>query len=189
MFSTGGEGDCIHNKPGTERIQAFADILHSALCCHSDETHTPIANPPNSAQLEGTPHHSLTYIQVCAVVWECGEGQTDRHRRPWPIYILPRLRLTWNVINHSPRSNWKAGDTVLQKQFRSLMITICIHFNGCFSLWLWSNPFPHGFLLREQNLWQEVAEVFLMAGCSSCHPTNSVKALKATSAFGLGRRR
>ena len=30
---------------------------------------------------------------------------------------------------------------------------------------------------------------FLRAGCSSCCPTNSVKALKATSAFGLGRRR
>jgi len=30
---------------------------------------------------------------------------------------------------------------------------------------------------------------FLQAGCPSCHPTNSVKALKAASAFGLGRRR
>ena len=30
---------------------------------------------------------------------------------------------------------------------------------------------------------------FLQAGCPSCRPTNSVKALKATSAFGLGRRR
>jgi len=30
---------------------------------------------------------------------------------------------------------------------------------------------------------------FLQAGCLSCRPTNSVKALKATSALGLGRRR
>ena len=30
---------------------------------------------------------------------------------------------------------------------------------------------------------------FLQAGCPSCRPTNSVKALKATSTFGLGRRR
>jgi len=29
---------------------------------------------------------------------------------------------------------------------------------------------------------------FLQAGCPSCRPTNSVKAPKATSAFGLGRR-
>jgi len=28
----------------------------------------------------------------------------------------------------------------------------------------------------------------LQAGCPSCHTTNSVKALKATSAFGLGRK-
>ena len=31
--------------------------------------------------------------------------------------------------------------------------------------------------------------IFLQAGCPSCCPTNSVKALKATSAFELGRRR
>jgi len=30
---------------------------------------------------------------------------------------------------------------------------------------------------------------FLQAGCPSCRPTNSIKAPKATSAFGLGRRR
>ena len=30
--------------------------------------------------------------------------------------------------------------------------------------------------------------IFLQAGCSFCCPTNSVKALKATSAFRLGRR-
>jgi len=31
--------------------------------------------------------------------------------------------------------------------------------------------------------------IFLRSGCPSCRPTNSIKALKATSAFGLGRRR
>jgi len=30
---------------------------------------------------------------------------------------------------------------------------------------------------------------FLQAGCPSCRPTNSDKALKVTKAFGLGRRR
>jgi len=29
-----------------------------ALCCYSDETRTPIANLPNSAQIDGTPYHS-----------------------------------------------------------------------------------------------------------------------------------
>ena len=37
-----------------ERVQALADISRPALCCHSNETRAPIANPSNSAQLEGT---------------------------------------------------------------------------------------------------------------------------------------
>jgi len=48
-----------YRQPGTERVQALADISRSALCCHSNETRAPIANPPNSAQLDGTPYHSL----------------------------------------------------------------------------------------------------------------------------------
>jgi len=65
------------SQPGTQRVQALADISCSALCCHSNETRVPTANPPNSAQLEGTP--TPTYIQVRAVVWECAERGTDRH--------------------------------------------------------------------------------------------------------------
>jgi len=34
---------------------------------------------PNSAQLQGTPTIPPSYIWVRAVVWECGEGQTDTH--------------------------------------------------------------------------------------------------------------
>ena len=49
------------------------------MCCHSNETRAPIANPSNSAQLDGTRTIPPTYIRVRAVVWECGEGQTDRH--------------------------------------------------------------------------------------------------------------
>jgi len=47
------------------------------LCCHSNETRAPIANPPNSAQLGNTPTILPSYIRIRAVVWECGEGQTD----------------------------------------------------------------------------------------------------------------
>jgi len=49
------------------------------LCCHSNETCAPIANLPSSAraQLEGTPTIPPSYIRIRAVVWECGEGQTD----------------------------------------------------------------------------------------------------------------
>jgi len=68
-------------KPGIGRMQTLTDISWSALCCHSNATRklTPTANPPNSAQLDGTPTTPPSYIRVRAVVWECGEGQTDRH--------------------------------------------------------------------------------------------------------------
>ena len=67
-------------EPGIEQVQALADISCSMLCCHRNETHAPIADPPNSAQLEGTPTIPSSYIRVRAVVWEYGERQTQR----WP---------------------------------------------------------------------------------------------------------
>jgi len=53
----------------------------SLLC--SNETRAPIANPPNSTQLEGTPipfsqvslHPDL--VRAVDLVWQSGEGQTD----------------------------------------------------------------------------------------------------------------
>jgi len=51
------------------------------LCCHSIETRALIANPPNSAQLGGTPTIHPSHIWVCAVVWECGEGHTHTDAR------------------------------------------------------------------------------------------------------------
>ena len=99
-------------QPGIQRVQALTDISHSAPCCHSNETRAPIANPPNSAQLEGTPYHSPTYIRVCAVVWECGEGQshrqtdtlTDTQTALTTIGLhfawATSLRLTWNVTKY-----------------------------------------------------------------------------------------
>ena len=53
--------------------------LGFTLCCHSNATRAPIANPSNSAQLGGSLYHSPSYIRVRAVVWAYGRGQTDRH--------------------------------------------------------------------------------------------------------------
>jgi len=104
-------------EPGIERgVEALADISRSTLCCHGNENRAPIANPPHptNAQLDGTPTIPLTYIRVRAVVWECGEGETDRHRHKTAmtnIYrpILPRLRLTAIVMN------WNCQRFVQQK--------------------------------------------------------------------------
>jgi len=49
------------------------------LRCHSNETRAAIINPLNSAQLGGILYHSQSYIRIRAVVWKCGEGQTNRH--------------------------------------------------------------------------------------------------------------
>ena len=58
---------------GTRHRASTSTRWHFAfsLCCHSNETRTPIANPPNSAQLGGT------YMRVRAV---CGEGKTHTQR-------------------------------------------------------------------------------------------------------------
>jgi len=90
-------------KPGIERLQALTDISRSVLCCHSNETHVPIANVPNSVQLEGAPYHSLNlHLGLCSSVgmWRGTDRQT--HRRIWPIYLSPRLCLTWNVVCSYP---------------------------------------------------------------------------------------
>jgi len=92
--------DWTRHRASTSTCWHFA----FGLCCHSNETRAPIANPPNSAQLEGTPTIPPSYIRVRAVVWECGEGQTDTqintqtHRCAWSIYVSPRLRLTRNEV-------------------------------------------------------------------------------------------
>jgi len=52
--------------------------LGFVLCCHSNATRAPIANPPNSAQLGGSLTTPPSYIRVRAVVWAYGRGQTHR---------------------------------------------------------------------------------------------------------------
>jgi len=48
------------------------------LCCHSDATRAPIANPPNSAQPRGSPYHSpKLHPGPCNSVGM--RPQTDRH--------------------------------------------------------------------------------------------------------------
>jgi len=43
---------CICIAPSTY------SIVYVRVCCHSNETRAPIANLPNSAQVQGTPYHS-----------------------------------------------------------------------------------------------------------------------------------
>ena len=57
-----------------------------------------IANPPNSAQ-PGHPNHFLNLQPgPCSSVGMRRGTDKQTHRRPWPIYISPRLCLTRNVM-------------------------------------------------------------------------------------------
>jgi len=65
-------------KPGIEQVQALAHVSHLMRCCHSNETRAPTANPPNGAQLEGTPYHSPNlHPGLCSSVGM--RRGTDRH--------------------------------------------------------------------------------------------------------------
>ena len=84
------------NQPATRRILASSLTFRiRRVCCHSNDTRTPIANPPISAQLGALPTIPQSYIRVRASVHVCGNGQsdthtdthTDRHRRPSSQYI------------------------------------------------------------------------------------------------------
>jgi len=76
-----------------------------ALCCHSNETRAPIANPPNSAQLRVTPYHSAKlYPGPCSSVGmqRRTDRHTDRQTQMWvTIYISQRLWLMRNVVTMS----------------------------------------------------------------------------------------
>jgi len=65
---------------GTERVQAVADISHSALCCHSNETHVLMANPHKSAQLGPTPYQCPNLVDLTSgsVQW-CGNAARESH--------------------------------------------------------------------------------------------------------------
>jgi len=54
-----------------------------ALCCHSNATRAPIANPPNSAQLGGSLYHAPKLHQgSCSSVgvWPRTDTHTHKHR-------------------------------------------------------------------------------------------------------------
>jgi len=65
---------------------------------NANETLVPIANPPNSAQLDGTSYHSPNlHPGLCSSVGMRRGTDRQTHKRPFPIYISPRLPLTRSV--------------------------------------------------------------------------------------------
>jgi len=52
-------------EPAIKRVQVLADISRSALCCHSNETRAPIANPFNTAHPQPYPRVTSGSVQLC----------------------------------------------------------------------------------------------------------------------------
>jgi len=78
------------SPPVTNQQRAHTPLkLGFALCCHSNATGAPIANPPNSAQLGAACTTPPSYIWVRAVVWAYGRGQTDRQTHS-SLYAIAR---------------------------------------------------------------------------------------------------
>ena len=91
-----------------ERVQALADISRSGHVVTAtkpvDRLHIrPILHNWRAP----IPFPQLTSEFLHAVVWVCGEGQTDGHthtqihRRAWPIFIWRRLQLTRNLTSQT----------------------------------------------------------------------------------------
>jgi len=85
-----------------KRLQAYIRV-----CFHSSETSAPIANPPNSAQLKGTPYHSpkLHQFPCSSVGMRRGtdrQTHTETHGRPWQVYIfvsaIPHAKCNYNSV-------------------------------------------------------------------------------------------
>jgi len=83
-----------------------------ALCCHSNATRAPIANPPNSAQLGGSLFYAPSYIRVRAVVWAYGRAQTDRQtHRHTHTHTDARDHNTFCVVYDSTQNIIKSTGT------------------------------------------------------------------------------
>jgi len=72
--------------------------LGFALCCHSNATSAPIANPPNSAQLGGSLYHAAKlHPGPCNSV--CVRPRTDRHARDHMHFALSTTHAKCNNGN------------------------------------------------------------------------------------------
>jgi len=97
------------NATKHERVQALADISRSALCCHSNETHAPIANPPDSAQSPTIPQVTS---RSCSRVsqWRWTDGR-HTHIPAWPLYICNKHH-QW-LISESQTEKRNSGRTTI----------------------------------------------------------------------------
>ena len=111
------------NKMYTTRHRASTSTrwhFSFGLCFHSNKWMNPCTDckSAQNAQLRGTPYHSpKLHPGPCSSVgvMQGTDRQTHRHthRRPWPLYISCRLRLTRNVTNRVTDIDGSTHDAVV----------------------------------------------------------------------------
>jgi len=115
-------------------------------------------------------HHTFIVYQFCHGVSHC-----VKNRSCFLFFTVPGVK----VDGHHT--------TVLQPFFRDHPGKLVPEEN-LWTLWCKGRLTEADTLSRLSSAHLHPSPHFLQAGCPSCRPTNSVKALKATSAFELGRR-
>jgi len=75
------------------------------LCCYSNGTSAPIANPPNTAQLEGTTYHSpKLHPGPCSSVRM--QRGTDRHTYTDTQTVVTNIHFTSAMPHKVTQSHW-----------------------------------------------------------------------------------
>jgi len=82
-----------------------------ALYCHSNATRAPIGNPPNTAQLGGTPYHSPKLHPGRCGVSAYGRGQTNRQTRVTNIHFA-------SSTTHAKCNNNNTADVTIRDMSR-----------------------------------------------------------------------
>jgi len=77
----------VYIKPGRQRVQALADILHSRYVITAMQPVHRLQTRPIVQNYAAPPAILPSYIWLCAVVRACGRGQTDRQTHVTTVHF------------------------------------------------------------------------------------------------------
>ena len=96
----------VRTMPSYRGMDASLE-LGFALCCHSNATRAPIANPPNSAQLGGSLYHApKLHPDPCSSVGVWPRTDTQTHRQTDTQTRVTTKHFA-SSTTHAKCNNWK----------------------------------------------------------------------------------
>jgi len=132
---------------GTHRHFTFAP------CCHSNETHAPITNLPNSAQLGGTPYHSPKWHPgLCSSVemWQGTHTHTHTHTLTHRQMHMTNIHFTSSTTHAKCKYLrdvndyrwWRTSQLHTAAQWMQRHRTAIPALVACLHQWSWSTSSP-----------------------------------------------